>query len=134
MIEQHEIEYEQVKEASWKSGESRDCTVRSIALTTGEGYEMAHYALEEQGRVRRMSTSICSMFDACKSLGYKMERMKPEEYAGAKTAISAARMNLPGRYILSFSGHVAAMIDGKVLDWTEGRRHRIERIYRVTKG
>lgn len=126
--------YSECKYQSYAIGERADCTVRAIAITTGEGYELAHYALEEQGRRPRSGTSICNMKDACKELGYSMERVEREAYRDrAKTAITASRLGWRGAFVLSFSEHVAAMVDGEVFDWVNGRRHRLQNIYRIVK-
>lgn len=126
--------YNECNEKSYSYGERADCTVRSIAITTGEGYELAHYALEEQGREPKSGTSIGNMTRACKELGYTMERMRRADYIEhAKTAITAARLGWQGAFVLSFDTHVAAMVDGQVFDWIKGRRHRIHNIYKIVK-
>ena len=126
--------YNECKEQSYAYGERADCTVRAIAMTTGEGYELAHYALEEQGRQPKHGTSIGNMKRACKELGYSMERLPRRDYhESAKTAVTAARLGWQGAFVLSFDTHVAAMVDGEVFDWIKGRRHRIHNIYRITK-
>jgi len=38
-----------------------------------------------------------------------------------------------GNYILGCQGHVLAVKNGFVEDWTEGRKHRINKIWKITK-
>ncbi len=126
--------YSSCKEKSFEYGERADCTVRAIAITTREGYEMTHYALEEQGRRRRSGTSIANMKTACSELGYTMEKVEfGAWHARARTAITAARLGWQGSFVLVYDKHVAAMVDGEVFDWVKGRRHRLENIYRITE-
>jgi len=124
--------YQTAKFRSDEFYETNDCTVTSIAIATGEGYEMAHYAMEEAGRVPRRGATIAKMRKACEMLGYEMVRVEPATYK-ARTPITLERENLPGAYIVSFATHVAAVVDGKVLDWVQGRRFRIESLFKITK-
>ena len=42
--------------------------------------------------------------------------------------------NLPkkGRYLITVRGHVLAAVDGKVHDWSSGRLHRINKVYKIS--
>ena len=42
------------------------------------------------------------------------------------TVNQAPNYLLKGKYLLFVSGHVLAMVDGEVLDWTQGRRHQVK--------
>ena len=35
------------------------------------------------------------------------------------------------KYLVRVRGHVLAVRNNEVLDWTEGRRHRIQEVYKV---
>jgi hypothetical protein len=124
--------YQNVLKARSEFFEANDCTVKAIAIATGEGYDMAHYALECAGRKARKGTSLGRMKEALNLLGYTWHRMKREDFS-ARTPISLEREALPGNYIVSFNTHVAAVIDGEILDWCKGRRFRIEALYKVTR-
>ena len=52
----------------------------------------------------------------------------------AKTIRTASRDRSlsAGTYWLSVSRHVAAMVDGEVLDWADGRLHRLRAVWRLT--
>jgi hypothetical protein len=39
-----------------------------------------------------------------------------------------------GRYICMVRGHVAALVNGEVIDWTAGRRHQIKEVYELVPG
>lgn len=124
--------YKQTLKHSDEYGERADCAVRAVAIATGEGYPMAHYALECQGRQMGEGTLLCDILTAVEELGYTWTKIESEDIP-ARTPTTLERLNMQGQYIVNFRGHVAAMVDGKVLDWTAGRRHRILRMYRIEK-
>jgi len=124
--------YMESKAVASAMNECQDCTVRAVAIATGEGYDMAHYAVEEHGRERGRGASISAMQSACADMGYTMVRVDRRAYQDrAKTALTASRLGWKGAFILSFSGHVAAMVDARVYDWAAGSRKRIQNIYRI---
>ena len=116
-------------------GETNDCTVRALTASTGLDYDICHAQLAKQGRKNRKG---CHWYTegpkAAKALGFEMRKMGRDEYR-AKTMITAERDTSlrSGRYCVLVRGHVAAMVDGKVVDWTQGRRHKIQAVYAVTK-
>lgn len=112
--------------------EANDCAVKALALVTGESYEMAHYALECQGRVPRDGTYTHQTLTALEELGFTWKRTGSEDIP-ARTAITLQRLNWPGRYLVNYAGHVAAMVDGQVLDWTRTKRNRILSVYKIEK-
>ena len=118
-----------------KHREHNDCTVRALTATTGLPYDVCHAQLKKQGRKNRKG---CHWYiegpKAAKALGFTMRAMTPDEY-NAKTMVSAERDTslASGAYAVLVRGHVAGMVDGKVIDWSQGRRHRIKTVYHVTK-
>jgi hypothetical protein len=50
------------------------------------------------------------------------------------TVVALQRELTTGTYLVNTDGHVLAMVDGEVHDYTDGRRHRIESVWRVTEG
>lgn len=132
--------------ASKAKGETNDCTVRALAAATGESYEDAHAALAKHGRPYRKGpkalgnrlngriTITCPALEkAARDLGYDFRIMEPSEYS-AKTMVTAARDRklAKGHYICMVRGHVAAVVNGEVIDWTDGRRHQIKEVYQIT--
>lgn len=120
-------------EASQAHKEHRDCTVKALAVATGKPYAEVHAALAKAGRKPRRGTSLANMATAAKALGFTWERRDRSHFSArtVRTAERDGRLAAMGRLVLSMSGHVAGMIDGKVLDWTEGRLHRIRSAYIV---
>jgi hypothetical protein len=122
-----------VWEASEAKGETNDCTVKALAITTGRDYDDCHKALAKVGRKKGRGTTFHRVQLAAKALGFEMKLRDHGEFR-AKTIISAERDRLlrSGNLILGTCNHAAAMVDGKVLDWTEGRRHRIQTVWNIT--
>ena len=111
--------------------ERNDCTVKALTITTGLPYKQVHAAMAKAGRKPRKGAHLATMKKAAESLGYHFESFRPFM---AKTVTSAERDPhlLHGRFVLSTSSHVAAMVDGAVIDWTKGRRHRVNTVFAVT--
>jgi len=120
--------------ASRAHNENNDCTVKALTAATGLTYDECHHALAKQGRKPRRGCNFHTMGKrAAKELGFLMEALDWRDY-DAKTCISAERDRklAKGRYVLQVRGHVAALVDGKVVDWSQGRRHRIRAVYAFT--
>ena len=115
-------------------GETNDCTVRALTASTGLDYDICHAQLAKQGRKNRKG---CHWYTegpkAAKALGFNMVQLDRSEYR-AKTMITAERDRRfkSGRFAVLVRGHVAGLVDGKVIDWSQGRRHRIAAVYEVT--
>ena len=120
--------------ASRAHGEHRDCTVKALTAATGLPYDECHAALAKTGRKNRKG---CHWYvqgpKAAESLGFNMRRMDRSEYR-AKTMITAGRDRAlrSGHFVIQVSRHVAAVVDGKIIDWSEGTRRRVEDIYECT--
>lgn len=115
-------------------GEHNDCTVKALTAATGLPYADCHMALAKQGRKPRKGCHFNSMGKrAAASLGWLMETVDPFDYR-AKTMITAERDRAfrSGRYVVQVSRHVAALIDGKVIDHSQGSRRRIQCVYAFT--
>ena len=109
-------------------------------------YLDAHAALKKYGRRDRCGCWEHQQESALKSVGYSikwLERYKltpsgkrcgyTKEYRG-KTMTTVAKYLDPSKvYWIYTRGHVAAVINGKVEDWTEGRRHRVLNVCEITR-
>jgi len=105
-----------------------------MTAATGCDYSVVHAAFAKHGRKARKGCNFQSTGAAvARELGYHMTRLGPHQYS-AKTMISAAkdRALRSGHYVAKVRGHVAAIVDGKIIDWTQGRRHRIIAIFEFT--
>lgn len=126
--------WDSMSDSSRSHGETNDCTVRALTVVSGLDYDVCHKQLAKQGRKPRKGIHwFIEGPKAADALGFNMRRMKRNEYS-AKTMITAARdpKLRHGRYAVLVRGHVAGMIDGEVVDWSDGRRHRIQAVYECT--
>lgn len=62
---------------------------------------------------------------------HKRRVIGPGEDYNAATVKSLAKELTKGTYLVGTSGHVACLKDGEVHDWTAGRRHRVEDVYKI---
>lgn len=118
--------------------EQNDCTVIAAALVTGATYEQAHTACamsgdRMRGRGMRWWRHGYAVLD---DLGHRAEpvslapllRRKGSGLTGCTVAQYLPRR---GRYLVQYRGHLAAVVNGELLDWTKGRRHRVIRLWKV---
>ena len=134
---------------SSEHGEFNDCTVKATALVGNVSYEQAHALLKSLGRKNRHGCHMIGMLESIgKDLSIEFVKVDPKtiiakypkghcDVLKSVTTHHPARFNgvwKDGKSYLAFTrGHVAAIIDGKTHDWTEGRAKRVVRLYEVVK-
>lgn len=135
--------YETVREqrSSYKPKETNDCTVIATAIVTGCGYRRAHKTIASFGREDGGTFFYrVHVEEIMNQLGCEIKFLA--EPKTIKSFLRSARTNsaidnvakiLPtnNTYILFVRGHVAAVKDGQLQDWTNGRKHRVIAIARV---
>ena len=110
--------------------EYNDCAVKAISIACDVPYKVAHQALSKAGRRNRCGAHGSELKAAIKSLGFKQEVIKVDAKTVAKIASDPAVQS--GYFLAYVNCHVAAVVNGKVEDWTEGRRHRLKIVFKVT--
>lgn len=117
--------------ASEKLHENRDCTVKAVTIVTGLDYGTVHRAFANAGRKARKGCHRDVTERAVGLLGFEMNNV---EYR-AKTAITIERDPAlrTGSYLVGMTRHLAAMIDGKLVDWSIGRRKKINGVFQLIK-
>ena len=123
--------------ASDAKREDRDCTVRALAVAIGGDYNAAHATLKSMGRKHRRGIHSYTWLKA-----YSRHNLAVDEVTrnfDGKTIRSLTKelalLDEDNVYLIVVTGHVAAF-DGKtkkLVDWADGRLHRIQEIYRVRK-
>jgi len=112
-------------------GEKNDCSVKAVAIVMNASYEEAHTALKNAGRRSGKGASVPMIMEAIRSLGGYVTGWKDIKNHGGtsqrRCPVSriAGRLPRKGRYLALTRNHIAAVKDGEVLDWTEGRRHQV---------
>ena len=127
--------YLSLRETTRSRGEYNDCTVKALAIATGLPYDDAHKALADLGRKPRRGCYWHQVGEkAANALGFNMRQLTADEY-NCKTIKTAGRDKAlsSGVYTIHMRGHVAAMIDGEVIDHTADGLRRIQYIHEFTK-
>lgn len=128
------------------SGETNDCTVVATSLVTGLPYGLVHKAFADAGRKPRGGCNRSVQRIAWKSLGYEVAFSVGAKKFKIDSGISSLKK---GRFLSAkqinehyeeyfkywppflvyCSGHVAAVVDGKLQDWTATKGNK--RFYKI---
>lgn len=119
--------YQQLRTVSRSMNENRDCAVRAVAIAANVPYRVAHATLKQLGRKNRRGTPNTVTKQAMKNLGFRLE----EKFFRAKTVRTLERELRRGVYLVWVRGHILAIKNGVVHDWTKGRCHRVKRVIEV---
>ena len=140
------ITFNDTQRDSDRMGENNDCSVKAVAISTQIGYEKAHAFLAQLGRKPRKG--FVPDFDGTRWRGYLNVPVGSEGYVtglhrigfkaesidcwSGKTLGTTAKHLKNGRYMVQVKGHVAAVVDGKVEDWTgDSSRRKVINVWRV---
>ncbi len=119
-----------------KMNEKRDCAVIATALTCQVTYETAHAALKAAGRKDRKGTQFpTTTVPAIKALGYQVtEVLSNRQPNGSRyTPKTIGNKLKEGYYLCRCARHIFAVVNGMVLDHSQGSNRRITQIYEVSK-
>lgn len=120
--------------------EKNDCSVCAIALATTEGYCVAHRALEVQGRLAGKATPRRMSERAIEALGYKITKFYPSKvlpsggYGRFTPRTITKWTDLDKRYVAFVRGHMFAIVNNQVEDWSgrgKGTCHRIQEVWEI---
>ena len=126
----NEYTYTAISEVSSKYGENNDCVVKALSLVSGYSYEKVHNFLRLKGRKFGKGTLQDIWIPAMKAMGIQDNFSR---FSG-KTTMNLRVPNKKTNYLILTSGHIAAMINGKVQDWSDGRRTRVLEVWGVALG
>lgn len=116
-------------------GDTNCCASIAVSLTTLTPFNEVYEYVMSKGRKKRGFTSHDLLEEAIERFsGKDIDYKTIEEVFGRKTIpVSKIGNYLPkGSYICYTRGHVLSLIDGNVIDWTEGRRHRVQYYYKIS--
>lgn len=121
--------------SSMHKNESKDCAVRAIAIACGVDYNEAHLALNIAGRKNRSGTWDWQINDAIELLGKSYKYHFPTQPNGCRyTPKTIGKwVDKNKTYIAKVRGHVLAVKGGVVVDWTNGRKHRIFQVWEIVQ-
>lgn len=113
-------------------GEDNDCTVKALAIVTDSSYDEAHATLKARGRKKGKGTNMGQWLPAVEDLGHHY--VKVTGHFEGKT-VNSIESELPKgkKFYILVRGHLCAFDGTEVVDWTQGRRHRVTAVYHVAK-
>ena len=129
--------YDALSQASRSMQEWNDCAVIATAIATGyeEDYEGVRYAFELCGRRPRSGTPFHITKKVVGLLDCTIEEVTHHFSSRTIRTLEREMRHRKGRYLVRTGGrtvgHLVAIKDGKVMDWSKGRCKRIKEIYRV---
>ena len=123
--------YDVLNKEATKLNEKRDCAVKALALVSGTHYAVVRDMLGKLGRKRGGSTPKWMTYKALRTLGLKTVDVTKCYKSRTIVTLGREMRYRKGKYLVSTSRHILAVVDGKVEDWTKGRRHRVIKIERV---
>ena len=113
--------------------EHNDCSVKAATIISGKPYWHIHSLFADRGRKHRHRTPQKISREVIED-DLKMETVEifPRKPCGGRfTPITIGKYYPQGKYFVFTRGHMFALVDGKVIDWTKGRRHRVIKVWKV---
>lgn len=111
-------------------GECNDCTVRALANAAGLPYEEAYAHMAKFGRKKKRGMHLVDKTKALEAKGFVIKgiygttktatwarRRFPEAQVEKGTTLKKLLKQLAkGRFVVSYTGHAMAVVDGKIID------------------
>ena len=115
--------------------ETNDCAVIALAIVMRTTYKATHAICADVGRKVGGRTHTRETFAAITAAGFAVEKItKDRQKTGSRYTPKTIGDKLKRGYYLCFCrGHVFAVVNGDVEDWTNGRQHHITDMYKVTR-
>jgi len=114
--------------------DSNNCTVVTTAIAANVPYGKAFNLLKSLGRQTGKGIPFAQIDKyVFKELGYNLIKQGDSSTRWGTVSTITNKLPSKGTFIAYVRGHVLTIRDGIVMDWTEGRRHRIKRVYQVVK-
>lgn len=117
-------------------GDNNACGPIAIALITGVPVlEVTNTLFKRGERVKGKGTSTHAIFSYLSREGYSALNVTENVRArGGLTPRTLTKvLNPKAKYLVFVDGHVLAVLDGKICDWTEGRKHRVKSVWQMGK-
>ncbi len=153
--------YEATRKESDKFSETNDCAVTAISIALSVPYSVTHQTLQSVGRKFRCGTYRYQSMDAIVKLGYRIETWKSKEikeeiichYPEPHTLALRVTTYHPVRFgstigwekvkelskddnigiMIFMKGHVAAMKNGVIHDWSQKSSKWVHEIWILRK-
>ena len=129
------MKYETLNKSTEYRSEKRDCTVVALALLSGEEYKDAYAALELAGRKRNCGAYTYQTMEAFKILDVELTQLPSisirQKNGSRYTPKTIGKRYQKGKFLCRSHGHMFALIDGVVEDWSRNRRLHIKQMWKV---
>lgn len=129
------MNYEKANRISDEMGETNDCSVKALSIVCDKPYRMAHDALRKLGRRNHTGATGLTLIAAIQQFGFTVSQVQgdsPNKFGGTVSTLTR-RLPSKGTYFAIVRGHVIAVRNGKVEDWTAGRRHQVKVVFKVER-
>ena len=114
-------------------GETNDCAVKAIAAATDVRYSIVHAFCKARGRKARCGTRLDTIERTVQTdLGFSMERVKLTRNWTVNQIEQGNAWKDGQSYLVLTSGHMLAVVDGVVHDWSKGSKRRAKMVWRVS--
>jgi len=137
-------EFSKLNQDTQSNQETNDCSVKAVALVCGIPYEEARKALAKRGRAPGRGAYTTSILDTLEDLGKRVSPVNKQEiiakYPSPHNTLQNITTHHPrrfprawpmGTYLLFVRRHVAAVVDGKLHDWTVNTSKHVLLMYLV---
>tara|TARA_R110002074_G_scaffold356008_1_gene528051 strand:- start:485 stop:883 length:399 start_codon:yes stop_codon:yes gene_type:complete len=106
------------------------CAVVALAVACSVGYGKAFHTLKRLGRVTGQGTPQSMSLAALHKLGYNY---KPVPFKNCTISTITRQLDHEKTYLVRVRGHILAVRNGDVIDWSKGRKHRVLMVLEITK-
>lgn len=124
--------YNAISKSSNKFNERNDCTVKAVSIVCGKTYNDSHTACAKLGRTHGKGMKSGVVLQVIESLKYTCTPITLTRKYTVRTITQIC--NKDKKYVAFVNGHILAITDKNVDDWTAGRKHVIESLYEITSG
>lgn len=136
IIKGNTMNFKEIRSTSEYLSDDNCCTVVASSIAFNTPFkEMQNFFFNEMGRKRNKGIRFETkqVEKVAKKFGYKITLHKTREFKnnGFLTPNNCNRYLDRATYLLGCKGHVLAFKNGIVEDWTQGRKHYINRIWKV---
>jgi hypothetical protein len=125
------LTFEQMQTVANQLKETKDCAVKAVAAATDTPYVVVRKMMQREGRRPSKPTRFDIIYKTIDMLGCKRNNVTNQYYAKTIRTLEREMKDVKGSYMVYTRGHVLAIVDGEVLDWTKGRCHRIIKIEKI---
>lgn len=134
--------------AAYRAGEKNDCSVKAVSVVCNVDYETARTTLAKVGRQPGRGANGLQIKTAIFQLGFKAIDVDLSKFTAATKTVYNYNVNQPttkhmakfpkvwrdGKtYLVFVRGHVAAVVNGDLIDWSGKTALRISHVYEITE-